>query len=101
MARRKKSELYLDQIRTAKRNNRNIVFGISDLNYLEKAFMSLILQDNDETVCEWESPVDIMDNAEFKVQCNHNPLKRGIVPNNFSFRDFKFCPFCGRKIVWK
>ena len=42
MARRKKSELYLEQIKTAKRNNRNIVFETSDLNYLEKAFMALL-----------------------------------------------------------
>ena len=98
MARRKKSELYLEQIETAKKNNRNIVIGTSDLDYLEKAFMALISQEN---VCEWKSAGDIMDNAEFKVQCNHNPLIRGKVPNNFSFHDFRFCPFCGRKIVWK
>lgn len=54
-----------------------------------------------QEVCEWESECDVMNNTEFKVQCNHNPLKRGIVPNNFSYHNFKYCPFCGRKIVWK
>ena len=39
-------------------------------------------------------------NICFKIQCNHNPLKTGIVPNNFAYGDFKFCPFCGRKIKW-
>lgn len=59
------------------------------------------MQENGENVCEWKSAGDIMENVEFKVQCNHNPLTRKKVPNNFSFQDFKFCPFCGRKIVWK
>lgn len=51
--------------------------------------------------CEWQCSGDFADNTEFKVQCNHNPLKRGIVPNNFSYQDFKFCPYCSRKIVWR
>ena len=89
MARRKKSELYLEQIEIAKASNRNVVISTSELNYLEKAFMALMSQENDENVCQWESARDIMENAEFKVQCNHNPLIRGKVPNNFSFHDFK------------
>lgn len=51
-------------------------------------------------VCEWKTGIDAMDNTEFKVQCELNPLKRHSVPNNFSFQKFKFCPFCGRKIKW-
>ena len=49
-------------------------------------------------VCEWKYTKEIMDNAEFKVGCNQNALKRGIVPNNFSYHDFKYCPYCGKKI---
>ena len=49
-------------------------------------------------VCEWKYTKEIMDNAEFKVGCNKNALKRGIVPNNFSYHDFKYCPYCGKKI---
>ena len=48
--------------------------------------------------CEWKYTKEIMDNAEFKVGCNQNALKRGIVPNNFSYHDFKYCPYCGKKI---
>lgn len=49
-------------------------------------------------VCEWKCPKEIMDNKEFEVSCNSSPLKRGVVPNNFSFCDFKYCPYCGKKI---
>ena len=49
-------------------------------------------------VCEWKYTKEIMDNAEFKVGCNPNALKRGVVPNNFSYHDFKYCPYCGKKI---
>ena len=49
-------------------------------------------------VCEWKYTKEIMDNAEFKVGCNKNALKNGIVPNNFSYHDFKYCPYCGKKI---
>ena len=52
----------------------------------------------DDNVCKWKYDREIMDNAEFKISCNSKPLKRGIVPNNFSYHDFKFCPYCGRKI---
>ena len=51
-----------------------------------------------EDACEWKYTKEIMDNAEFKVGCNQNALKRGIVPNNFSYHDFKYCPYCGKKI---
>ena len=51
-----------------------------------------------DDVCEWKYTKEIMDNAEFKVGCNQNALKRGIVPNNFSYHDFKYCPYCGKKI---
>lgn len=51
-----------------------------------------------DDVCEWKYPKEIMDNTEFEVSCNSRPLKRGIVPNNFSFYDFKYCPYCGKKI---
>ena len=51
-----------------------------------------------DNVCEWKYTKEIMDNAEFKVGCNPNALKRGVVPNNFSYHDFKYCPYCGKKI---
>lgn len=51
-----------------------------------------------EDMCEWKYTKEIMDNAEFKVGCNTNALKRGVVPNNFSYHDFKYCPYCGKKI---
>ena len=51
-----------------------------------------------DDVCKWKYTKEIMDNAEFKVGCNQNALKRGIVPNNFSYHDFKYCPYCGKKI---
>lgn len=59
-----------------------------------------VLEKSDTEECKWTCTGDIFDNNEFKVQCNHNPLKREKVPNNFSFCDFKYCPFCGRKIKW-
>ncbi len=51
-------------------------------------------------ICKWKCAGDIMDNTEFEVQCNHNPLTKNKIPNNFSFELFKYCPFCGRKIKW-
>ena len=51
-----------------------------------------------DNVCEWKYTKEIMDNAEFKVGCNPNALKRGVVPNNFSYHDFKYCPYRGKKI---
>ena len=51
-----------------------------------------------DDVCEWKYTKEIMDNAEFKVGCNPNALKRGVVPNNFSYHDFKYCPYRGKKI---
>ena len=55
-------------------------------------------EENKDDVCEWKYTKEIMDNAEFEVGCNQNALKRGIVPNNFSYHDFKYCPYCGKKI---
>ena len=54
-----------------------------------------------DDVCEWKYTKEIMDNAEFKVGCNQNALKKGTVPNNFSYHDFKYCPYCGKKILCK
>ena len=51
-----------------------------------------------DDVCEWKYPIDIFDNVEFEVGCNQKPLERGIVPNNFSFTDFLYCHYCGKKI---
>ena len=51
-----------------------------------------------DDVCEWKYTKEIMDNAEFKVGCNQNALKKGTVPNNFSYHNFKYCPYCGRRI---
>lgn len=51
-----------------------------------------------DDVCEWKFTREIMDNAEFKVGCNPNALKRGIFPNNFSYCNFKYCPYCSKKI---
>lgn len=50
--------------------------------------------------CRWKSPTSIMDNTYFKISCNKSPLIKGVVPNNFSFHDFKYCPYCGQKIDW-
>lgn len=51
-----------------------------------------------DDVCVWKYSKEIMDNVEFEVGCNQTPLKRGIVPNNFSYHEFRFCPFCGKKM---
>ena len=56
------------------------------------------ISDVSDDVCEWKYTKEIMDNAEFKVGCNTNVLKRGVVPNNFSYHDFKYCPYCSKKI---
>lgn len=53
-----------------------------------------------EEYCEWKDAGECFDNTEFKIQCEFNPLKRGVVPNNFAHHNFKFCPFCGRRIKW-
>ena len=56
------------------------------------------VSDDTDNMCEWKYTKEIMDNAEFKVGCNQNALKKGTVPNNFSYHDFKYCPYCGKKI---
>lgn len=66
---------------------------------LEEAIQTIReLQSKEDDVCEWKYTKEIMDNAEFKVGCNTNALKRGVVPNNFSYHNFKYCPYCGKKI---
>ena len=60
--------------------------------------IEIVKQGGVSDVCEWKYTKEIMDNAEFKVGCNTNALKRGVVPNNFSYHDFKYCPYCGKKI---
>lgn len=57
------------------------------------------MQENEE-YCEWKDAVECFDNTEFKIQCEFAPLVRGTVPNNFAHHNFKFCPFCGRRIKW-
>lgn len=54
-----------------------------------------------EVYCEWQDSRECFDNTEFKIQCEHNPLKLGTVPNNFAHHNFIYCPFCGRRIKWK
>ena len=60
--------------------------------------IEIVKQGGVSDVCEWKYTKEIMDNAEFKVGCNQNALKKGTVPNNFSYHDFKYCPYCGKKI---
>ena len=67
-------------------------------NALDKAIEIVKQGGVSDDVCEWKYTKEIMDNAEFKVGCNKNALKNGIVPNNFSYHDFKYCPYCGKKI---
>lgn len=55
------------------------------------------MQENEE-YCEWKDAGECFDNTEFKIQCEFAPLVRGTVPNNFAHHNFKFCPFCGRRI---
>lgn len=53
--------------------------------------------------CSWKSAYGLFEdgNRVFNVECNDNPLERGnSVPNNFCFTDFKYCPYCGRRIKW-
>jgi hypothetical protein len=52
--------------------------------------------------CMWQSPPMIFEdgNGLFKIACNQHPLKYKSIPNNFSFNEFRYCPFCGRKIEW-
>lgn len=54
-----------------------------------------------EEYCEWKDSGECFGNTKFKIQCENNPLKRGVVPNNFAHHNFKFCPFCGKKIKWE
>ena len=69
------------------------------IDFGEFRLFEIVKQDGvSDDVCEWKYTKEIMDNAEFKVGCNQNALKRGIVPNNFSYHDFKYCPYCGKKI---
>lgn len=57
----------------------------------------------DIKTCIWKSNYEIIkdSNVIFDIQCrNDNGLKYGTVPNNFAYGDFKYCPYCGRKIKW-
>ena len=71
------------------------------INKLKNIPTAYDIDEVSDDVCEWKYTKEIMDNAEFKVGCNTNALKRGVVPNNFSYHDFKYCPYCGKKILCK
>lgn len=76
-----------------------INYGVSENSRVHQRIIEIVKQCGvSDDVCEWKYTKEIMDNAEFKVGCNQNALKRGIVPNNFSYHDFKYCPYCGKKI---
>lgn len=95
----------LEQKKEEVQRMRNTCVALSDLevcdieNVTYKRAIEIIKHGGvSDDVCEWKYTKEIMDNAEFKVGCNQNALKRGIVPNNFSYHDFKYCPYCGKKI---
>ena len=95
----------LEQKKEEVQRMRNTCVALSDLevcdieNVTYKRAIEIVKQGSiSDDVCEWKYTKEIMDNAEFKVGCNQNALKRGIVPNNFSYHDFKYCPYCGKKI---
>lgn len=74
---------------------------VSEEYYMEKVKEILEHRYSDDAeYCKWEAAGGICDNTRFNVQCNHNPLKWGEIPNNFAYSDFRYCPFCGRKIQW-
>ena len=76
-----------------------INYGVSKKSRIHQRIIEIVKQGGvTDGVCEWKYTKEIMDNAEFKVGCNPNALKRGVVPNNFSYHDFKYCPYCGKKI---
>ena len=79
-------------------NSFNMDVDLGRVFGLEKAIEIVKQGGVADDVCKWKYTKEIMDNAEFKVGCNPNALKRGIVPNNFSYHDFKYCPYCGKKI---
>lgn len=58
---------------------------------------------DEKETCTWKSPHFIGEegNEVFEVECSSRPLKRKSIPNNFSFQDFKYCPFCGKEIDWQ
>lgn len=95
----------LEQKKEEVQRMRNTCVALSDLevcdieNVTYKRAIEIVKQGGvSDDVCEWKYTKEIMDNAEFKVGCNQNALKKGIVPNNFSYHDFKYCPYCGKKI---
>ena len=59
------------------------------------------MKDKRNETCWWQAPYEIMGNVEFKTSCRDNKgLSRGRVPCNFSFKSFRYCPWCGGKIKW-
>ncbi len=66
----------------------------------ESKLKKLENEENSEMYCEWQSAGECFDNTEFKIQCESNPLVRGVVPNNFAYHAFTYCPFCGKVIKW-
>lgn len=73
---------------------------IEDVNREQLVCIKESLERTGGKSCIWKAPKSIMDNTSFEISCNKSPLIKGIVPNNFSFRDFDYCPYCGNKIVW-
>ena len=59
------------------------------------------MEDKRNETCWWQAPIEIMDNTTFITSCRDNRGKgRGKSPNNFCYKDFKYCPWCGGKIKW-
>ena len=88
----------VEELETNKQNALEVEESIKEYNVWNDAIEIVKQGCVSDDVCEWKYTKEIMDNAEFKVGCNPNALKRGVVPNNFSYHDFKYCPYCGKKI---
>lgn len=91
MARRTKNELYLEQIRSAQKNNRHLIFETSDLAYLERIFLTAKKQ---ERFCKWT--LEDEKGSLYVTECEQRQLVFEGTPKDNSYR---FCPYCGKQIL--
>lgn len=93
----------LNGTRITKRKMHGISTVLEEFNVDKKAIENIINEEYGSGYCNWKSNYEIMEegNVVFDIQCREdNGLKRGSIPNNFTYGSFKYCPFCGRKIKW-
>lgn len=50
--------------------------------------------------CDWKESYHSFSNSSIEIQCKSRSKTVAIIPKQVSYCNFKYCPYCGRKIRW-